>query len=261
MSVPCRAAPIAIRVTEDGSLSFGKIESQRGVTQMNDVPVNPNNMMETSDSLEAVGVFRTWKNVFFVIVLICLLLVQAAFWSVDLGFVDVPGTVKTDESAQPAAADATPASESETADKGLLQSVVGDFDFELIDRVVGVANGILIVAGILFALSIFFCLMVSLVGRLGGINHISRAFILSLILAALLIPWQQLFDGSRVVGVVYGARELSGWIDAKDDGVPAMIFYYLRFTGLWLVAVLLLILSQVRSSSWSKSILRRLEII
>lgn len=260
MSVPCRAGSIAIRVTGYGSLSFGKIESQRGVTQMNDVPINPNNMMETSDSLEAVGVFRTWKNVFFVIVLICLLLVQAAFWAVDLGFVDVPGTVKTVE---PAAADATattPAPEPETADKGLIQSIVGDFDFDLVARVIGVANGILIVAGILFALSIFFCLMVSLVGRLGGISHISRAFILSLILAALIIPWQRLF-GSNVVGVAYGADELLRWFDTKDDGTPAMIFYYLRFTGLWLVAVLLLVMSQIRSSSWSKSILRRLEII
>lgn len=225
---------------------------------MNDIPVNPNNMMETSDSLEAVGVFRTWKNVFFAIVLICLLLVQAAFWAVDLGFIDVPGTVKTVEPAQPAAAATAP--ESETASKGLLQGIVGDFDFDLIARVIGVANGILIVAGILFAVTIFFCLMVSLVGRLGGINHISRAFILGLILAALIIPWQRLF-GSNVVGVAYGADELLRWIGTKTGGTPNLVFYYLRFTGLWLVAVLLLIMSQVRSSSWSKSILRRLEII
>jgi hypothetical protein len=43
--------------------------------------------------------------------------------------------------------------------------------------------------------------------------------------------------------------------------MPNMIFYYLRFTGLWVVALLLLIMAQVRSSSWSKSILHRLEII
>jgi hypothetical protein len=230
---------------------------------MNDIPVNPNNMMETSDSLEAVGVFRTWKNIFFVIVLICLLLVQAAFWAVDLGFIDVPGTIITVEPAQPAAVDATattPAPEPETADKGLIQNIIGDFDFDLIARVIGVANGILIVAAILFALTIFFCLMVSLVGRLGGISHISRAFILSLILAALIIPWQRLF-ASNVVGVAYGAEELLPWINTKTGGVPSMIFYYLRFTGLWLVAVLLLIMSQIRSSNWSKSILRRLEII
>jgi len=227
---------------------------------MNDVPVNPNNMVETSDSLEAVGVFRAWKNVFFGIVLICLLLTQAAFWAVDLGFIEAPGMVKPAETTQSGATDAAATTTPETADDGLVQSLVGELDFDLVARVIGVANGILIVSGILFALTIFFCLMVSLVGRLGGINHISRAFILALIMAALIIPWQRLF-GSNIVGVAYGPDELLRWLDAKAGGMPNMIFYYLRFTGLWVVVLLLLVMAQVRSSSWSKSILRRLEII
>jgi len=225
---------------------------------MNDIPVNPNNMVETSDSLEAIGVFRTWKSIFFVIVLICLVLTQAAFWAVDLHFVEIPGTV------QPATADATaPAVTADgetTNNKGFLGGITGGFDFELLARISGVANGILIVAAILFALTVFFCLLVSLVGRLGGINHVSRAFILALITAALIIPWQRLF-GSNVVGVAYGADELLHWLDAKAEGLPNVIFYYLRFCGLWLVVLLLLIMTQVRSVRWSKSIIRRLEII
>ncbi|HSV99643.1 MAG TPA: hypothetical protein VLI39_05685 [Sedimentisphaerales bacterium] len=224
---------------------------------MNDSPVNPNNMVETSDSLEAVGVFRAWKNTFFVIVVICLFLTQAAFWAVDLGFIETPGAIKPAETAQPGA---TASADEESADGGLLHSVLGELDFDLVGRVIGVANGILIVSGILFALTVFFCLMVSLVGRLGGINHISRAFILALILAALIIPWQRLL-GSNVVGVAYGSDELLRWLDSKGAGVPNLIFYYLRFTGLWLVVLLLMIMAQVRSSGWSKSILRRLEII
>jgi hypothetical protein len=232
---------------------------------MSDMPVNPNNMVETSDSLEAVGVFRAWKNVFFAILLICLLLTQAAFWAVDLGFVEAPGLIKPAETAQPGATTApvtttaAPA-ETETADQGLVQSLVGELDYDLVARVIGVANGILIVSGILFALTVFFCLMISLVGRLGGISHISRAFILALIMAALIIPWQRLF-GSNVVGVAYGPDELLRWLDTKAGGMPNMIFYYLRFTGLWVVVLLLLIMAQLRSASWSKSILHRLEII
>ncbi|NLH42575.1 MAG: hypothetical protein GX448_12125 [Planctomycetes bacterium] len=227
---------------------------------MNDVPVNPNNMVETSDSLEAVGVFRAWKNIFFAIVLICLLLTQAAFWAVDLGFIEAPGTVKPADAALGSTDAAAATAAVEPNDKGLVQGLVGEFDFDLVARVIGVASGILIVSGILFALAVFFCLMVSLVGRLGGINHISRAFILGLIMAALIIPWQRLF-GSNVVGVAYGADELLRWLDAKGEGLPNVIFYYLRFTALWVVVLLLLIMSQVRSSGWSKSILRRLEII
>lgn len=225
---------------------------------MNDNPVNPNNMVETSDSLEAVGVFRAWKSIFFVIVLICLALLQAAFWAVDMHLVETPGVV------QPATAAATTApaetTEAEPTDKGFMGGLFGKFDFELLARVTGVANGILIVSGVLFALTVFFCLMVSLVGRLGGINHISRAFILSLVMAALIIPWQRLF-GSNVVGVAYGSEELLRWFDAKAEGMPNVVFYYLRFCGLWLVVLLLLIMTQVRSLRWSKSIIRRLEII
>jgi hypothetical protein len=222
---------------------------------MNDIPVNPNNMIETSDSLEAVAVFRTWKAIFFVIVLVCLVLIQAAFWAVDMRFVETPGAVP------PAPTETTVAPAENTAiDSGFAGGVLGKFDFELLARALGVANGILIVSGILFALTVFFCLMVSLVGRLGGINHISRGFILALVMAALIIPWQRLF-GSNVVGVAYGADELLRWFDAKAEGMPNVIFYYLRFCGLWLVVLLLLIMTQVRSVRWSKSIIRRLEII
>ena len=231
---------------------------------MNDIPVNPNNMVETSDSLEAVGVFRAWKSIFFVIVLICLAFIQAAFWAVDLRLIKTPGDVPPAPAADvvvaPAPAGTAPAGPAEPAAEGFLGGLLGKFDFELLARVTGVANGILIVAGILFALTVFFCLMVSLVGRLGGINHISRAFILALIMAALIIPWQRLF-GSNVVGVAYGADELLRWFDAKGAGTSEKIFYYLRFCGLWLVVLLLLIMTQVRSVRWSKSIIRRLEII
>jgi len=225
---------------------------------MSEIPVNPNNLVETSDSLEAVGVFRAWKNVFFAIVLICMLLTQAAFWAVDLGFIEAPGMVKPAEAVASGSTDA--AATTTTTDEGLVQGLVGRLDSNMIASVIGVTNGILIVSGILFALTVFFCLMVSLVGRLGGINHISRAFILGLIMAALIIPWQELF-ASNVVGVAYGARELVDKLDYKAGGMPNVIFYYLRFTGLWFLVLLLLIMAQVRSSGWSKSILRRLEII
>jgi hypothetical protein len=146
---------------------------------------------------------------------------------------------------------------------GVLGGVLGDVDFGLLARVLGVASGVLIISGILYSLSMLFSLMISLVGRLGGMSHISRAFILSLIMAALIIPWQSAFGGfaSNIVGVVYGTDELLRWLGAKSEGMPNVIFYYLRFTGLWLVVLLLLILAQLRSARWSKSILRRLEII
>ena len=48
----------------------------------------PQNLIDTTDCLEAIGVFRCWKNLFFTITFISLLLLQGAFWYVNLGYLD-----------------------------------------------------------------------------------------------------------------------------------------------------------------------------
>ena len=236
---------------------------------MNGTPDNQSNMIETSDSLEAVGVFRGWKNVFFAIVLACLLLTQAAFWLVNLKIVKAPAAAGTGESSAaptavvtPPGQTANPAPEPGTTNpgnRGLVGRLLPSLDFDYTARVVVLLNGILLVAGILLAASIFFGLLVSLVGRLGGINHISRAFILALIAAVLLVPWQVL--GLNVPGVTWTPRELLDWLPNKSVDLWNTIIFYLRFTGYWAAVLLLVFLAQIRSTCWSKSILRRLEII
>ena len=57
---------------------------------MNDNQGSSSNLLDTTDCLEAVGVFKGWKNFLFVILLICILLLQACFWLVDLNFISVP---------------------------------------------------------------------------------------------------------------------------------------------------------------------------
>ena len=46
-------------------------------------------IVDTSDCLEAVDVFRGWKNFLFAIVLVSLVLLQAMFWLVDIGYVKI----------------------------------------------------------------------------------------------------------------------------------------------------------------------------
>ncbi len=236
---------------------------------MSDVPVNQSHMIETTDCLEAVGVFRGWKNFFFLLVVICLLLSQIAFWLIDQGFVKSPAlepAAPTDVTAvaEAAAADTIAgggemsASSDESAPLGL--SFLSGLDFERLGRIVQLINGVLVVTATLYCMAMFFSLMVSLIGRLGGINHISRAFFLSLIMLMLVVPWQNLLESS-VVGVIFTSGELGKWLPSKDEKMLSTALYYLRFSGYWLVVMLLLIMSQVRSSRWTKAILRRLEII
>jgi hypothetical protein len=242
---------------------------------MNENPMNQGNLLDTNDSLEAVSVFRGWKNIFFGILVLCLLLNQAAFWLINLGIVAPPaatdstvaGTtanpagLATGTTPAPAVASSpnTNAGEPAKANKGFFGGLFGFLDFDRVARAIELINGVLLVTAVLLAASIFFGLMVSLVGRLGGLNHISRAFVLALIAVALLIPWQTL--NLSVLGVTWTPDELIHWLPVKRASLGNMVIFYLRFTGYWLAVVFLLLLSQARTTRWSKSILHRLEII
>ncbi|HUS73121.1 MAG TPA: hypothetical protein VMY06_08650, partial [Sedimentisphaerales bacterium] len=77
----------------------------------------------------------------------------------------------------------------------------------------------------------------------------------------LLMPWQKFF-GCVVAGAMYTPSELqSACAKAEGCNIFATILHYLRFTGYWLLVLLLLIFSQIRSGRWAKATLRRLEVI
>jgi hypothetical protein len=348
---------------------------------MNESQAGPNNLLDTTDCLEAVGVFKGWKNFLFVIVLLCLLVLQASFWLVDTGCVkideqqalgsepavmgnmtqpaggtaepanaNVPKAVKPvpepmvapnepekatepEKAAEPetpaepekAAEPETPAEPEKAAEpqkpaepeqvnepanavepnqatesseatepnevaepnqavepneeaepneptanaaeRNLQLAItwpptdfLSGITFEFLSWVIRVANAVLILTASLYCLSMLFSLKVSMLGRLGGINHISRAFFLSLLMLILLLPWQRIF-GSMVPGAIFTPKELAKWYFTEPGDVFDKVVYYLRFSGYWLLILLLLILSHIRSIRWGKAILRRLEII
>lgn len=258
---------------------------------MNENQASQNSLLDATDCLEAVGVFRGWKNFLFVMVLLCLLLLQASFWLVTIpglrgyflgsdtqakmgGPQVTPGPIaaadvpdanavieagpaaegEPNEPNAPAAPEAPPAAE-ETA-KGRLFGMT----FRHLAWLIHFVNAVLILAATLYCLTMLFSLKVSLVGRLGGINHICRAFFLSLLMLVLLLPWQSVF-GRIVAGAIYTPRELQEWCSAETASTFGLVLSYLRFSGYWLLVLLLLLLSQFRSSRWARAILRRLEII
>lgn len=276
---------------------------------MDENETQQNNLLDTTDCLEAVGVFRGWKNALFVIVIICLLLLQVSFWLVDTGYVKAETTtakattpaleppsatepapevwpppaknlvkplkndsneqsaakaVEIEQAAEQAAEEVaeepnkSPETKPQTAQAkaGFLSFI----DFSHLSWLIRFVNGLLILSAVLYCLSMLFGLKVSLVGRLGGINHISRAFFLSLVMLIILLPWQVVFDGV-IAGVLYTPYELLERCSAERSGIFATTLHYLRFTGYWLLAVLFLIFTQVRSGRWTRSVLRRLEVV
>jgi hypothetical protein len=65
----------------------------------------------TTDCLEAVGAFKAMKNFLFVIIVICLLLLQISFWVVELDYIK---TEQNEKTAVPVAKDTRGAEKAET---------------------------------------------------------------------------------------------------------------------------------------------------
>jgi hypothetical protein len=343
---------------------------------MNEIQAGPNDLLDTTDCLEAVGVFKGWKNFFFIIIALCLLLLQGGFWLVDRGCINLgasataaeqgsaagfaapqikvlnvpvekvppegvphgtaaaqppkpvvvepnkPKPLETPKAVQPevaqpkepaalaepnkaaepnkTAAPAEPAEPNKAAEpnrpidpnlasgrrtpygptpgrvlaeaEGPVANLERAITWPSVDFLSQVTaeqfawalrliNAVLVLTASLYCLTLLFGLKVSMHGRLGGINHISRAFFLSLLMLVLLLPWQKVFGGV-VTGAIYTPAELIKWRAAdKSDDVFQTVLYYLRFSGYGVLVLLLLILSQYRSLRWAKAILRRLEII
>lgn len=291
---------------------------------MND-NVRPNDIVDTTDCFEAITAFKGVKNLLFVIILLCLLILQAAFWANQLGCIDksdctltnccpeqadcdpldqaaadldVDPIQPTDETAdQPETTEEpidveeavvteetiadqaekvvqqTEDAEAQPADDLLIADEAAETDQtapkkSLAEKfrpmashavcIIKVCNFIVVIAATLYCLILLMSLKISLCGRLGGISHISRAFIFSLYVLVFLIPWQTLLPGI-VIGAVFTPQELfAGFNINADSSLPMIVLYYLRFTGMWLVVLLLLCCAQLRSRRWSKTTLRRL---
>lgn len=276
--------PQSIIVT--GVISNTK-HGQLGDAKMDFEQDQPKNLIDTTDCLEAVSVFRGWKNFLFIVVLLCLLLLQASFWLVNTGYVvtgeagddrpptvavtiePVAGDVKAGEDIKKAAEQVATPNELAKTTPEQPRSKLTDFSFEMefkhLSRVISFVNFVLVLTAILYCLTMLFSLKVSLLGRLGGINHISRAFFLSLVFVVFLFPWQipwQKFFAGELFGAMYTAGDLlSSFAAYKDSSILYKVFYYFRFSGYWLLAMLLLFFSYARSCRWAKTILRRLEVV
>lgn len=276
-------------------------------------------MIDTTDCLEAVSVMKGMKNFLFWLLLLALLASQGVFWLNWFGLIDNAGCpaggqaavscVSGGQGGHAAQATAAPvplasanviaeraeqvvrevqtqedssATENQAAEQstpsgeqiatlpdpeGTTAESESDEGFELsflrlegieAVRIVRVANFVMFMAAMLYCLTMLMNLKISLTGKLGGINHICRAFFRSLFLLAFVTPWQVFLPGI-VLGAMYLPCELlgGGWAKADSSNVW-MVLYYVRFTGYWLVVMWLLLSAQGRSIKWARATLRRL---
>jgi len=285
---------------------------------MNENQSKQENLLDTTDCLEAIGVFKGWKNFLFIVVLCCMLILQAIFWALDLELIgkanqadknakldkapmlavvygqspndvdrtpievkmpeevnkikEAAGKVAGPTQATQPAANQPRLTDTEPQEQKSAQEwekekekakLIPDIKSSYINWLIRLLNFVLILAAVLYCLTIFFSLLISVLGRLGGVNHITRAFFMSLIFLIILLPWQNLFT-SAIKGVIYTPQELCSWMNwyrCEESGLSVAVIYYLRFSGYWLLALVILILSIARTSNWTKATLKRLEVI
>jgi hypothetical protein len=128
-----------------------------------------------------------------------------------------------------------------------------------IKAIVRFLNFVLVPGTALYCLTMLLSLKISLIGRLGGINHIARAFFLSLLFFILLMPWQLIFS-PVFAGAMFTPSEMINACEAEKTNL-AYVSMLLRFTVYWLLVLLLLLFAQIRSMRWARATLRRLEVI
>jgi len=204
----------------------------------------------SQDAWEAYGVFRTARSLFFTLLLVGLLLVQACFWVVNVGTIDrALGRSASQWSLISFTAPVADAPPVHWTGGGL---VGADQVAEALDEVVwgilGASNYVLTIVAPLYCLCLLIGLKLSLVGRLGGLAEHSRAFFLSLLVVVLVVPWQHLLRGD-MFGAIFTYRQLLDAYDRVRTGAITVewLVYYSRFLAVWVVAVIVLFAAQYRS--------------
>jgi hypothetical protein len=248
------------------------------------------NLVDTTDCLEAISTIKFWKNLLFILIVVAMILVQGSFWVMNLHLVKSDNVIlgppvgeiateenqpateaeKIQEAAKQIAADTNAAAEpnmKQTLQVGAEPNKPAPVEvtvrFELrarhIAAVVRFLDFILIPCSILYCLTILFAMKVSLIGRLGGINHIARSFFLSLLFIVLLMPWQLMF-APIFAGAMFTPSEMITACETSKTTL-AYVSMLFRFTVYWGLALLLLLGSQMRSMRWARATLRRLDVI
>ena len=249
-------------------------------------------LLETTDYLEAVSTLKAMKNLFFFIIIIFLLATQSCLWLTTLNGVKLDAdkadsvVVQLSHLVGGAVSLAVPADETEVkiektetieniektarvlaADANTPQPVKKARPLKLslksshITTFIRICNFALIFSAFVYSLTILIGLKVSLIGRLGGINHVIRALFLSIFAMAFLLPWQVPFKGV-MAGAIYTPAELFNCLGRfTEASVAQKLSMYLRFCGPWILTVLFYLAAQIRTVRWARTMLRRLGII
>lgn len=235
----------------------------------------PNNLdRQSSDALEAYNVFRQGKNLFFILLLLGLLIIQTCFWVVDQGLIDsvMPNGENTNMTYMRAPENSgravfIKAAEVKATEVKAADDVVPEYEVSpssrarlisgFIEGSLSAWNFMVIFVSVLYCLSLLMGVKISLAGGLGGLADLTRAFFLSLVFMVMVIPWWQGLLELDTNLVIFNYEQLIEAYRNKGSQID-LIFYYGRFTGFWFLGLLFLVVAQSKGHRASRSIILRL---
>ncbi len=240
---------------------------------------------DKNDALEAFNSFSGARNLFFwLFLLIPLVVVQAEFWMVDRGWTGTgqtqtnteqtqtdTGQTQTDEVKAPANVEkeapdlekadvaTVGANDNTPAEKDACETRTSEEMDSLQAGLIKTSNYVLTFAAVIYCLTLLIGMKLALIGRLGGLAESSKALFLSLIVMVLIMPWQQVMPAG-IYGTLFSYQDIvENCRQIKQMNTPQeYVLHYGRFSGLWGLTMLLLIVAQWRSCRAVRKIRRRL---
>jgi len=191
---------------------------------------------------------RAAKNLFFVLLLLAVLVQLAAFALVQ--FAGVMDASKGEDPAQAIMSDSQQKTATRPADPDKFSSA--SLWYQVLYWALPTTKFAGIVLAALLALTLLTGVQISLVGRLGGAAGLVSALFWSLILLAMMTPWQQALQSSAACGALYnysdlcrGARLVNqAWDPQARPSSLGLTLYYARFVAYPLLALLVLLVVQ-----------------
>ncbi|MDY6914179.1 MAG: hypothetical protein SVT52_06975 [Planctomycetota bacterium] len=194
---------------------------------------------------QAMGSVRTAKNLFAWLLALAILVQLAAFVAVHyFGILDAihgAASAATTQSTQGAAV---------VTDEGV---EAAEFWQYILYWCLPATKFIALVSCLLLVVMLTLAVKISLIGRLGGVASLISSLLWSILLLAMVTPWQQVLRAAVACGALYNLGELVGRTSAVKAGWGAanvsmmqQVLYYARFIGYPVVAMLVWLIVQVK---------------
>ncbi len=208
--------------------------------------MTPSPIATAADYADAMSIARRAKNWLFLLLLIFLLGQLTLFFLVKYDVIRGPTVVTP--LASPAAADVA------TTAPAVRVSVAPTFGQLILEDLISASVFLTVASTFVLAMVLLLIVNIMLIGRLIGVSRVTSAFVWCIVLAVLVFPWQgflTFFDTGGadfwLPGVMYTWPELiKAHFDSMDLNVQ--VIRWARFVGFPLVAIILLLLIQSKSS-------------